>query len=143
MVSVRRSLFSTVERKKYLQSIMDGIKKVRVLILILLSYWQLVIRLPYSYLISIVLCLYFLPDNIDSIFQVLDNGSRLSEPACYHQFCRLLAKLKCNYQLNELVDIDGYESIIDTIAKFTISSLEVCVDCRLFSILRNYFLQTI
>ena len=49
----------------------------------------------------------------------------LSEPACYHQFCRLLAKLKCNYQLNEIVDIDGYDTIIDTIAKFTISSLEV------------------
>lgn len=57
--------------------------------------------------------------------QVLDNGSILSEPACYHQFCRLLAKLKCNYQLNEIVDIEGYEGIIDTIAKFTISSLEV------------------
>ena len=59
------------------------------------------------------------------MFQVLDNGSILSEPACYHQFCRLLAKLKCNYQLNEIVDIEGYEAIIDTIAKFTISSLEV------------------
>ncbi|XP_063684072.1 exportin-7-like isoform X3 [Bolinopsis microptera] len=82
LVSVRRSLFSTTERKSYLQSIMDGIKK------------------------------------------VLDNGSILSEPACYHQFCRLLAKLKCNYQLNEIVDIEGYEGIIDTIAKFTISSLE-------------------
>lgn len=28
LVSVRRSLFSTTERKTYLQSIMDGIKKV-------------------------------------------------------------------------------------------------------------------
>ena len=65
--------------------------------------------------------------------QVLDNGSILSEPGCYHQFCRLLAKLKCNYQLNEIVDIEGYESIIDTIAKFTVSSLEVS--------LHLYFIQ--
>ena len=56
---------------------------------------------------------------------MMENGSRLSEPECYHQFCRLLAKLKCNYQLNELVDIEGYDTILDTIAKFTISSLEV------------------
>ena len=33
----------------------------------------------------------------------------LSDPNNYHEFCRLLARLKSNYQLGELVTVDNYQ----------------------------------
>lgn len=56
----------------------------------------------------------------------------LDDTKCYHEFCRLLARLKCNYQLSELIKLDYYAEFIQMIAKFTITSLRV--DIRLFQI---------
>ena len=50
---------------------------------------------------------------------------RLSELSNYHEFCRLLARLKTNYQLGELVMVDHYRDVIQLIAKFTVESLQV------------------
>ncbi len=49
----------------------------------------------------------------------------LSDPSNYHEFCRLLARLKSNYQLGELVKVDNYAEIIKLIAEFTVTSLQV------------------
>ena len=49
----------------------------------------------------------------------------LSNPECYHEFCRLLMRVKSNYQLGELIRLDDYNSFIDLVAKFTVSSLQV------------------
>lgn len=49
----------------------------------------------------------------------------LSDPENYHEFCRILSRLKSNYQLGELVTIDIYPQIIQLIAKFTVQSLQV------------------
>ena len=49
----------------------------------------------------------------------------LSEPNNYHEFCRLLARLKTNYQLGELVMVDHYRDVIQLIAKFTVESLQM------------------
>lgn len=49
----------------------------------------------------------------------------LSHPNNYHEFCRLLARLKSNYQLGELVKVDNYPEIIKLIAEFTVTSLRV------------------
>ena len=46
----------------------------------------------------------------------------LSERANYHELCRLLARLKANYQLSELVQADCYAEWLDAVAKFTIES---------------------
>jgi hypothetical protein len=35
----------------------------------------------------------------------------LSDPNNYHEFCRLLARLKSNYQLGELVMVDNYQVV--------------------------------
>lgn len=43
----------------------------------------------------------------------------------YHEFCRLLARLKSNYQLGELVMVDSYQETVGLIAKFTVESLQV------------------
>ena len=49
----------------------------------------------------------------------------LSEPNNYHEFCRLLARLKSNYQLGELVMVDSYPESIQLMAKFTVESLQM------------------
>lgn len=41
---------------------------------------------------------------------------------CYHQFCRLLGRLKASYQLSELVRADGYSRWIELSAEFAIKS---------------------
>ncbi|GAB4820934.1 hypothetical protein N2152v2_007980 [Parachlorella kessleri] len=41
----------------------------------------------------------------------------------YHEFCRLLGRLKTNYQLSELVGLESYPEWIRLVADFTISSL--------------------
>lgn len=49
----------------------------------------------------------------------------LSDPANYHEFCRLLLRLKSNYQLGELVTVEHYPDAIQLIAKFTVESLNM------------------
>ncbi|XP_074643906.1 exportin-7-like [Tubulanus polymorphus] len=56
---------------------------------------------------------------------ILENPQGLSDPNNYHEFCRLLARLKTNYQLAELVKIDNYSTIIKLIAEFTVTSLRM------------------
>ena len=87
ITSVRRSLFSNVERAKFLSTLVVNIKN------------------------------------------ILENSQGLSDSDNYHEFCRLLARLKTNYQLSELVVVECYPEVIQLIAKFTIQSLQVSVSC--------------
>ena len=41
----------------------------------------------------------------------------------YHEFCRLLGRLKTNYQLSELVGLEAYPEWINLVASFTVDSL--------------------
>ena len=67
----------------------------------------------------------FLTQLMQGVRFILKNPSSLSDPACYHEFCRLLARLKSNYQLTEIVKVEGYPETIGLIAKFTVTSLQV------------------
>uniref|UniRef100_A0A8C6R759 RAN binding protein 17 n=1 Tax=Nannospalax galili TaxID=1026970 RepID=A0A8C6R759_NANGA len=80
--SVRRSLFSSPERAKYLGNLIKGVKR------------------------------------------ILENPQGLFDPGNYHEFCQLLARLKTNYQLGELVMVKEYPEVIRLIANFTIISLQ-------------------
>lgn len=53
----------------------------------------------------------------------------LPDPNNYHEFCRLLARLKSNYQLGELVKVENYPEVIRLIANFTVTSLQVSAVC--------------
>ena len=55
---------------------------------------------------------------------VLRLNQGLGEHANYHEFCRLLSRLKTNYQLSELVAVDGYQQWIQLVAEFTLTSLQ-------------------
>ncbi|CAG9574874.1 unnamed protein product [Danaus chrysippus] len=59
------------------------------------------------------------------VMRILEDTQGLSDPTNYHEFCRLLARLKSNYQLGELVMVDNYPRLIELVAKFTVQSLQV------------------
>ncbi|KAI9558642.1 hypothetical protein GHT06_015430 [Daphnia sinensis] len=68
----------------------------------------------------------FLNHVVTGVKRILQqNAQSLSEPNNYHEFCRLLARLKTNYQLGELVMVDHYRDVIQLIAKFTVESLQM------------------
>ncbi|XP_046658965.1 exportin-7 isoform X2 [Homalodisca vitripennis] len=67
----------------------------------------------------------FLTHLVNGVKHILQNPQGLSDPSNYHEFCRLLARLKSNYQLGELVMVDNYPEAIQLIAKFTVESLQM------------------
>ena len=67
----------------------------------------------------------FLLQLVTGVKYILEHPNGLSDPACYHEFCRLLARLKSNYQLSELVKVEGYPETIALITKFTVTSLQM------------------
>ncbi|XP_055684266.1 ran-binding protein 16 isoform X1 [Lutzomyia longipalpis] len=67
----------------------------------------------------------FLSALVRGVKNILENSKGFSDPENYHEFCRLLARLKSNYQLGELVTVDCYPEAIELIAKFTIQSLQM------------------
>ncbi|RDD45555.1 Exportin-7 [Trichoplax sp. H2] len=71
----------------------------------------------------------YLNSLVQGIRSVLEKPQYLSDPSCYHEFCRLLARLKSNYQLGELVKVDNYSLVIDLIAKFTVTSVQEVWQC--------------
>ncbi|XP_076259646.1 ran-binding protein 16 isoform X2 [Rhynchophorus ferrugineus] len=67
----------------------------------------------------------FLANLVSGVKQILQISEGLGDPNNYHEFCRLLARLKSNYQLGELVMVEYYPETIQLITKFTIQSLQM------------------
>ncbi|KAF2366896.1 Armadillo-type fold [Trinorchestia longiramus] len=65
----------------------------------------------------------FLSCLVVGVKSILLNPQSLSDPTNYHEFCRLLLRLKSNYQLGELVVVQEYAATVELIAKFTVDSL--------------------
>jgi exportin-7 len=65
----------------------------------------------------------FLGRMIRHIRELLSKQTGLQHQDNYHQFCRLLGRLKANYQLNELVKTEGYLEWLDLAASFTVQSI--------------------
>ena len=55
---------------------------------------------------------------------ILRGRTGLGEHDNYHEFCRLLGRLKTNYQLSELVSVEGWGEWISLVADFTLTSLQ-------------------
>ncbi|XP_043925027.1 ran-binding protein 17 [Protopterus annectens] len=66
----------------------------------------------------------YLSKLMKGVKRVLENPQGLSDSNNYHEFCRLLARLKTNYQLGELIAVEEYPEIIRLIANFTVTSLQ-------------------
>lgn len=65
----------------------------------------------------------FLSRLINGIREMLSKRTGLQHQDNYHQFCRLLGRLKANYQLSELVKTEGYLEWLDLAASFTVQSI--------------------
>lgn len=69
--------------------------------------------------------LQFLNRIVDGVKGILENPSGLSDPASYHEFCRLLVRFKANFQLTELTKVPCYNEIIALIKDFTCHAFQV------------------
>nr|XP_039251152.1 exportin-7-like [Styela clava] len=108
----------------------------------MLLYFELYKRLPLSLCATLLSCLVqmasvrrtllnnaerskFLSDLLSGIKGILENSQKLADASVYHEFCRLLARLKSNYQLGELVKVSCYTECMRLIANFTVTSLRM------------------
>jgi exportin-7 len=66
----------------------------------------------------------FLNRLLGGVLKVLQTQAGLRQHENYHELCRLLARVKANYQLGELVVADHYEEWIELVAAFTIDSFQ-------------------
>ncbi|KAL3796830.1 hypothetical protein ACHAW5_002516 [Stephanodiscus triporus] len=66
----------------------------------------------------------FLGRVMTGIRELLKNQTGLQHQDNYHQFCRLLGRLKANYQLSELVKTEGYLEWLKLAASFTTQSIQ-------------------
>ncbi|XP_039036143.1 exportin-7-like isoform X2 [Hibiscus syriacus] len=56
--------------------------------------------------------------------EILQSGQGLADHDNYHEYCRLLGRFRVNYQLSELVNMQGYSDWIRLVAEFTLKSLQ-------------------
>jgi len=65
----------------------------------------------------------FLGRLMKGIRDLLSNQTGFQHSDNYHQFCRLLGRMKANYQLSELVKAEGYMEWLDLASSFTVRSI--------------------
>jgi exportin-7 len=66
-----------------------------------------------------------------AIGDVLRGGTGLGHSENYHEFCRLLGRLKANYQLSELMNSSGFSEWLELVTTFTEQS------CRQWQVAAN------
>ncbi|KAH7288361.1 hypothetical protein KP509_31G023600 [Ceratopteris richardii] len=66
----------------------------------------------------------FLTHLMNGTTEILQRAQGLGDHENYHEYCRLLDRLKINYQLSELVSVESYGDWIRLVAEFTIQSLQ-------------------
>eukprot|EP00899_Mesostigma_viride_P004716 jgi/Mesvir1/14245/Mv09683-RA.1 len=66
----------------------------------------------------------FLTSLMNGTREILRTQHGLDHHSNYHVYCRLLGRLKTNYQLSELVNVENYGEWIQLVAEFTIRSLQ-------------------
>ncbi|KAL3083211.1 hypothetical protein niasHS_011013 [Heterodera schachtii] len=81
--SVRRMLFDSNDRQKYLEQIVNGLKR------------------------------------------VLESPENLNTADNFHQFCRVISRMKANYQVSELVKCDSFSELLNSLTKFTLECLSM------------------
>ncbi|CAI4223988.1 unnamed protein product [Auanema sp. JU1783] len=80
----------------------------------------------------------YLTKIVVGVKMVLENPSKLNDQGAFHEFSRLIARLKTNYQLMEMIKIDEYSMMMRLLAGFTVESLRLME----FSANSTYFLLT-
>lgn len=65
----------------------------------------------------------YIARHLTATLDILQTRRGLDDHSNYHHFCRWLARLKVNYQLDELISLEVYPSWIELVAQFTLQSL--------------------
>lgn len=66
----------------------------------------------------------FLQALLSGIRDIMDTKRGLDQVDNYHQFCRLLGRLKASFQLSELMKLTGFMEWLELAADFTVKSLQ-------------------
>ncbi|KJH50942.1 hypothetical protein DICVIV_02903 [Dictyocaulus viviparus] len=75
----------------------------------------------------------YLEHVVAGVKRVIENPEKLTEQACFfarrqkkpafHEFCRMVSRLKTNFQLCELIKVPDYAAVMRLLAQFTVESL--------------------
>ena len=124
IASVRRSLFNNCERAKFLNQLVQGVSGFSCFIDFIRchvthEFFSISINITSTNLrnLTVLIC--------QQVKKILENPQGLQEQSSCHEFCRLLARLKCNYQLGELVKVDNYTETIQLISDFTVTCIQM------------------
>ncbi|CAD6193890.1 unnamed protein product [Caenorhabditis auriculariae] len=79
---------------------------------------------------------------VEGVVSVIQNPAKLTNQKAFHEFCRLVARLKTNYQLCELINVPCYAQMLRLLAEFTVESLRMMDFLFEFSANSTYFLLT-
>ena len=66
----------------------------------------------------------FLSELMNSILMILKSKQGLSHEQNYHAFCRLLGRIKNNFQLTELLQANQWTEFSKEITAFTVQSFQ-------------------
>ncbi len=66
----------------------------------------------------------FLNCLMDGIYKIMSTKHRLEEEENYHEFCRLLGRLKASYQLSEMVKVPHFTQWLQKAGEFTLLSFQ-------------------
>lgn len=70
----------------------------------------------------------FITQLITGLVAILKGQIGLNDENNYHQFCRLLSRIKTNYRLNELLKIPGFNEFLELSCQFTLEALKTIED---------------
>ncbi|VDK52579.1 unnamed protein product [Anisakis simplex] len=65
----------------------------------------------------------FLTEIVKGVKGVMERPDKLRQQESFHEFCRVVSRLKSNYQLCELMKVDEYADMMALLADFTVNSL--------------------
>lgn len=65
----------------------------------------------------------FLGELVKGVKGIMESPEKLRQQESFHEFCRLVSRLKSNYQLSELLKVDDYSLMVTLLADFTEQSL--------------------
>uniref|UniRef100_A0A183F2V4 Xpo1 domain-containing protein n=1 Tax=Heligmosomoides polygyrus TaxID=6339 RepID=A0A183F2V4_HELPZ len=67
----------------------------------------------------------YLEHVVAGVKRVIENPEKLTEQPAFHEFCRMVSRLKTNFQLCELIKVPEYAAVMRLLAQFTVESLRM------------------
>ncbi|EPB72653.1 hypothetical protein ANCCEY_08247 [Ancylostoma ceylanicum] len=67
----------------------------------------------------------YLEHVVAGVKKVIENPDKLTEQPAFHEFCRMVSRLKTNFQLCELIKVPDYAALMRLLAQFTVESLRM------------------